>query len=63
MFSDWLLQEMIKKGWSQADLARASGLTTAAVSKYMSGRVPEEGSIKKIANAHQHASPVDRWKL
>lgn len=51
MFSSWLLQEMNKKDWTQADLARASGLTTAAISRYMTGRIPEEESAKKIARA------------
>ena len=36
-FSDWLNSEMMRLGWSQADLARASGLTTAAISRYING--------------------------
>ena len=51
MFSDWLLDELRKREWTQADLARASGLTTAAISKYMSGRIPEKDALKKIARA------------
>jgi len=42
MFSDWLLKELNVKEWSQEDLARASGLTTAAISKYLAGRTPDQ---------------------
>ena len=31
-FSDYLIMEMNKRGWSQADLARASNLSTAVIS-------------------------------
>lgn len=51
MFSDWLLEKIKERGWTQADLARASGLTTAAISKYMSGRIPEKDALKRIAHA------------
>lgn len=51
MFNDWLLKELKQRDWLQADLARASGLTTAAISRYINGRAPEETSIKKIARA------------
>ena len=37
MFSEWLLKEMNIRGWSQADLARKSGLTTAGVSRLITG--------------------------
>ena len=37
MFADWLLEEMNIRGWSQADLARKSGLTTAGISRLISG--------------------------
>jgi transcriptional regulator with XRE-family HTH domain len=51
MFNDWLLQRLKESDWSQADLARSSGLTTAAISKYMSGRIPDEAALRKIAKA------------
>jgi len=51
MFNDWLLSELRKKEWDQADLARASGLTTAAISKYIGGRVPNSEALQKIAHA------------
>lgn len=50
-FNDWLLDKLQKIDWSQADLARASGLTTASISKYVGGRIPDESALKKIAKA------------
>lgn len=35
-FSDWLLKEMNARTWSQADLARAAGLSRTAVSNVLS---------------------------
>ena len=32
MFRDWLLDQMRERGWSKADLARASGLDTGYIS-------------------------------
>jgi len=49
MFRDWLLNQLNARNWSQAELARASNLTTAAISKYISGRVPDKNALKKIA--------------
>lgn len=51
MFNDWLLSQLQEREWSQADLARASGLTTAAISKYINGRTPDETALRKIAKA------------
>jgi transcriptional regulator with XRE-family HTH domain len=51
MFNDWLLLQLQERDWSQADLARATGLTTAAISKYMQGRIPDKDSLNKIAHA------------
>ena len=51
MFNDWLLERLKENGWSQADLARRSGLTRGAISNYVNGRVPDEISLRKIAKA------------
>lgn len=51
MFNDWLQEELDKKDWTQADLMRASGLTSAAISKYLNGRIPDDKSLRKIAHA------------
>lgn len=52
MFNDWLLSQLQKHNWSQADLARASGLTRAAISRYMgdSSRIPDEAALRKLAH-------------
>ena len=36
-FIDWLQQEMLNRGWNQAELARRSGTTTAQISRVMTG--------------------------
>lgn len=51
MFNDWLLEQLQERQWSQADLSRASGLTSAAISKYINGRTPDESALRKIAHA------------
>lgn len=51
MFNEWLLERLKELEWSQADLARASGLTTAAISKYINGRIPDEAALRKLAKA------------
>lgn len=51
MFNEWLQDELNKKEWTQADLSRASGLTTAAISKYLNGRIPDDKSLRKLAHA------------
>jgi len=51
MFSEWLNTKLKELNWSQADLARASGLTTGAVSNYVNGRTPDETALRKIAKA------------
>lgn len=51
-FIDWLQQELQKRGWNQAELARRSGTTTAQISRIMTGEQspgPEVG--RKIARA------------
>lgn len=51
MFNIWLLEKLKEKDWSQADLARRSGLTRGAVSNYVNGRVPDDQALRKIAKA------------
>jgi transcriptional regulator with XRE-family HTH domain len=52
-FIDWLLVEMSKREWSQAELARASGLTRQSVSDYINRRRtnPEPDALTAIAHA------------
>ena len=36
-FTDWLREEIKKRGWDQAELARRSGVSTGTVSRIMTG--------------------------
>jgi transcriptional regulator with XRE-family HTH domain len=62
-FPDWLLNEMSKRGWSQADLARASGLNRQSISDYVNRRRtnPEPDALVAIANA-LNISPVTVYR-
>jgi transcriptional regulator with XRE-family HTH domain len=51
MFNDWILSQLQEHDWSQADLARASGLTTGAISNYINGRTPDKTALRKLAKA------------
>lgn len=51
-FSVWLKEELKRKKWRQADLARASKLDTAVISNLVNGkRGPGEDTCKAIARA------------
>lgn len=50
-FNDWILERLNELDWSQADLARNSGLTRSVISKYMAGRIPDESALRQIAKA------------
>lgn len=59
IFSDWLLEEMNKRGWSQADLARASGLNRQVISNYINSRrnKPEPDALVALAHGMK-MSPI-----
>lgn len=51
-FHNWLQQEMKKRGWSQADLAREAGLSRGAVGNVLrQEREPGKGFLIGIAQA------------
>lgn len=51
-FSDWMVKELDNRGWSQADLSRASGLTDATISRVLSEtRNPGKDFCVKVAKA------------
>lgn len=51
-FSEWLLKELNRRGWSQADLAREAGLTRGGVSLLISqNRMPGVETVVGIARA------------
>jgi len=51
-FSDWLVEMMKDRQWTQADFSRATGLTRQAISYYLSGKSkqPDEFKIAKALN-------------
>jgi transcriptional regulator with XRE-family HTH domain len=62
VFTDWLSEEMHKRGWSQAELAREAEITKGALSHIFSGtRQPGVVMLKSIARAfHLPAEHVFR---
>lgn len=52
-FSDWLISQMNRQGWSQSDLARASGLNRQSISDYVNKRRtnPDANALNSIARA------------
>lgn len=51
-FSIWLDEELNRRGWTQADLARSSGLSTGTISLlYTGGRKPGKRTAPAIARA------------
>src|SRR3972149_5954479 len=51
-FPEWLMNELNSRDWSQADLARQSGLTTAAISRILTGeRKAGADACQQIASA------------
>jgi transcriptional regulator with XRE-family HTH domain len=50
-FSRWLTAQMTERGWSQSDLARASGLTRQVISYYLTGktRTPDPDALHALA--------------
>jgi len=61
-FIDWLQQEMLNRGWNQAELARRSGTTTAQISRVMTGE-QRPGPVvgRKIARA-LHIPPEEVFR-
>jgi transcriptional regulator with XRE-family HTH domain len=62
-FSDWLVEEMNKREWSQADLARYSGLNRQSISDYVNRRRlnPDHNALIAIANAF-NISPITAFR-
>jgi transcriptional regulator with XRE-family HTH domain len=52
-FASWLNAALAEKGWTQAELARRSGLTRQVISYYFSekSKQPDETALQKIAKA------------
>ena len=51
-FSEWLQNEMNKRGWSQSDLARAADLNRAVINKLLNGKShPQPSTLEAISRA------------
>ena len=52
-FEDWLSAQMKQRSWSQAQLARESGVSRQTISYWFSGKSkkPDQESLQKIADA------------
>lgn len=51
-FKDWLLEEMDRRGWSQADLARSADLNRSVINKLLNGHSnPRPTTLEAIARA------------
>lgn len=53
IFKEWLLKEMAKREWSQADLARFADLNRAVINKLLNGHstTPRPATLASIARA------------
>jgi transcriptional regulator with XRE-family HTH domain len=63
-FSEWLLEQMENRNWSQADLAKATGLTRTAISSYINQKrtQPDPHALLAISKA-LHVSPINIFKI
>lgn len=51
-FKTWLLEEMMKRNWSQSDLARSAVLNRAVINKLLNGQsMPRPATLEAIARA------------
>jgi transcriptional regulator with XRE-family HTH domain len=50
-FSEWVLAEMSRRAWRQADFARATGIDVSMVSRWLHGRRPDTASLERVAAA------------
>jgi len=58
-FKEWLLEEMGKREWSQADLARYADLNRAVINKLLNGQsTPRPATLESIARAFK--TPVEK---
>ena len=50
-YSAWMLEEMRRREWRQADFARAAGIDVSMVSRWLQGRRPDPASLERVASA------------
>lgn len=56
--ASWLIAERSRRGWTQADLARAAGLHPRTIYMVESGQTPRQATLQKIAAALQGHTPI-----
>lgn len=61
-FGDWIQVEREKRGWSQSDLSRYSGLHRAVISKIESGTKPMPDTLSALAQAFK-ISPISIFRI
>lgn len=57
-YASWLIAERQRRGWTQADLARAAGLHPRTIYMVESGQTPRQATLQKIAAALQGHTPI-----
>ena len=50
-YKEWMLAEMRRREWRQADFARAAGVDVSMVSRWLNGRRPDPASLERVAVA------------
>jgi transcriptional regulator with XRE-family HTH domain len=50
-FSEWMVAEMGRRAWRQADFARATGVDVSMISRWLHGRRPDTASLERVAAA------------
>jgi len=50
-YREWMLEEMGRREWRQADFARAAGIDVSMVSRWLQGRRPDPASLERVAAA------------
>jgi transcriptional regulator with XRE-family HTH domain len=48
-FVTWVREELERRGWRQADFARAAGVDVSLVSRWLRGRRPDPVSLERVA--------------
>lgn len=50
-YMEWMREEMRRRGWRQADFARAVDVDVSMVSRWLHGRRPDPASLERVAAA------------
>lgn len=50
-YKEWVREELGRRGWRQADFARAVSVDVSMVSRWLHGRRPDPASLERVAAA------------